>query len=497
MGLRINTNVASIQAQNSLNKTSKKLNQALTRLSTGLRINSGKDDVVGLANSEALRSQIRGAGVARTNITSASAVLGVAEGYLSQLTEIAQSMRDLAVQASDDTISVASRDSISASMTSLMDEYNRLANSANFNGTKLIDGTFTGKAIQAGTNEGDTISLTIDDARSSTIGKIAILTAQARTGTLTTVVLTNLDFNQAGPSSINISGDPLSNTVGVDFVDDGVSNAKATESAIAYVRAINAHTTTTGVSASVLANVVTGDYTTQALSGSYHMLINGVTVKNDAISYGSNDNDIASLVQLINAHSSETGVVATQNATTNKLILTASDGRNIDVAIANAGVANTNVYSLTGAATNQSVVFRSTFKLTSDDVFTVSNASLEFTDAATKSVSLSNSTTLSNVAVDTAANSGTSISILDKVIEQLQTRRASVGNVVNRLDISEAELASRLENLNSAESVIRDADVAAETAKFTLYNVLQQIGATVLAQANAAPQIALTLLQNL
>src|SRR5690242_17329728 len=104
MGLRINTNVVSMGAQASLAARTKKLATSLERLSSGLRINSGKDDVVGLMKSESLRSQIRGIGAAQLNLSNGSSLLGVAEGSLSQLTDIAQRLRELTVQASDDTI---------------------------------------------------------------------------------------------------------------------------------------------------------------------------------------------------------------------------------------------------------------------------------------------------------------------------------------------------------------------------------------------------------
>lgn len=500
MGLRIQTNVASLQAQNALNRTSKRLNQSLTRLSTGLRINSGKDDVVGLANSEALRSQIRGADVARSNISSTSAVLGVAEGYLSQLTEVAQGIRDLAVQAADDTISATSRQSLTDNMDALVQEYNRLANSANFNGVKLLDGTFTNKTIQAGTNEGDTIAVSVDDARSSSIGKIAIYTAQTRTTVYSIIAspaTSNLDLGD--PSSITINGTTSVLIASTDFSSDGVSSVESDESAIAYVNAINRHSGSTGVTASVLANVVTTSYAgAQGLQSNYGLVINGVTVKSDTTAYTNSDADVANLVSLINQYTTNTGVVASQDATGDKLILTASDGRNVNLTVTGLDTTmNGNVYGLTGAATNQMAVFRGTFKVTSSDSFSVTGATAEFTSSATETASLDDTTTLDNISFSSAANAGTAISILDKVIEQLQSRRASVGTVVNRLDISDSEIASRLENLNAAESSIRDADVAAETARFTLYSVLQQVGATILSQANASPQIALTLLQNL
>lgn len=135
--------------------------------------------------------------------------------------------------------------------------------------------------------------------------------------------------------------------------------------------------------------------------------------------------------------------------------------------------------------------------MTSNDAFTIEGASEEFAANATQNVVLDSNTTLSNVSFSSASKAADAISIMDKVIEQLQSRRATVGSTANRLDTADAELASRKENLSAAESAIRDADVAAETAKYTQMNILQQAGATVLAQANSAPQIALTLLSNI
>lgn len=494
MGLRINTNVASLQAQNKLAATTKKLNQSLTRLSTGLKINSGKDDGVGLAKSEALRAKIRGGEVARSNMAKAGAVLGVAEGYMAQLTEIAQNLRELAVQAADETISSADRTSLTDNLNTLVAEYNRLADGANFNGVKLLDGSFIGQDIQAGIDESETIGVTISDARSAAIGKIALFTSQTRTSVLTTTTTTNLAFGDA--AGITIAGTALATT---DFTSDGVSNVEKSESALAYVRAINSKSGTTGVTATVLANVQTFTYTSGAtLDGTMHLLINGVTVKNTTTSYTISDQNATDLAALINAKSSSTGVVASVDTANDKLVLTASDGRNIDVTVTGADTTvSSNAFGFTGSSSNRASVFRGTFKLTANSAFSITGASAEFAAADPTSVALSETTTLDDVSFTTAANAGTAISIMDKVLEQLQSRRSAIGQASNRLDIADSEMGSRIENLSAAESIIRDADIASETAKYTQASILQQAGATVLAQANSAPQIALTLLQNL
>lgn len=493
MGLRINTNVASLRAQHALATSTKKLNTAMTRLSTGLRINAGSDDVVGLAKSESLRTRIRGIDSARLNISSASSVLGVAEGYLSELTEVAQSLREVALQAADDTISPTDRGSLTSKFSSLMTEYSRLTKNAVFNGVNLLDGTFTGKVIQAGTEEGDTISVSIDDARSGIIGQVAIYTAQTRTSAA--AAASSLDLTDM--NSFDVNGVTVATS---DLSSDGVSNVEGDESAIAYVNAINAKAGQTGVSAHILSNTKDFVYTgTTGMTASHNLVINGVTVKTDTSNaYAADDNGVAALVTLINSKASQTGVTATQAAGSDTLTLTASDGRNIDVVITGAaGADNTNLYGMTGASTNRAVVFRSTFTLTADDAFTISGATAEFTANATESVAIDSSTALSNCDLSQASTAGFALTILDNAIRQLQTRRGDIGTAINRFSVSENELAARLENLSAAESRIREADIAAETAALTQANVLQQAGATILGQANASPQIALVLLQNL
>ena len=497
MGLMINTNVASLRAQTALKQSTKKLQQAMTRLSTGLRINTGSDDVVGLARSESLRTRIRGIGQARANVNSASSVLGVAEGYLSQMTSLAQQLREVAVQAADGTLSSSDRSSLTDRFSAMMNEYNRLATNSNFNGVKLLDGTFSSKTIQVGSEEVDTLAVTINDSRSSAIGKIAIMTSAIVTFATTSINAAAMSFGD--PSGLTVAGTTIATSA---FSSDGVSYTDADESAIAYVNAINAYSGTTGVTAQVLANTVTMNYSNgTTLDATQFLIINGVTIKSTAVAYDTtSDNDVAALVDLINSKSSQTGVAATQNSGSNKLILTAADGRNIDMTVTTSGTNNTtvtaNVFGALAASTLRQISYRGQYKLYSSSAFAVTGGTAEFGLADT-TYALDSSTTLDDANVVSASNAGMALTILDNVLIQLQSRRASVGTTINRLENSEDELSSRMENLSSAESSIRDADIAEETAKMTQANILQQAGVAVLSQANTTPQIALQLLQNL
>lgn len=488
MGLRINTNVVALASQHKLQNSTMKLTTALERLSSGLRINKGSDDVVGLSKSESLRAQIRGIGASELNISNAINLLGVSEGTLSQLTDIGQRIREQAVQASDNTISSTDRTNLANSISDLLNEFNRLANASEFDGVKLLDGSFTAKNFQVGPNSVDRLSFSLSDARTTAVGKVAILTS-------ITIVATGLTSTAsiADPSGISIGSTTVDETI---RAADGVSNASSSNSAIAMVNLINSYSGQSGVKASVFSNTVTLNLSsTGAISSGNTIAINGTTIT--AGNYATDTAGMNSLVSAINDKSTLTGVTATYNTTSQRLMLTASDGRNIDVRasgiLSTAMVMGLSNFGFAASSTSAYATFRGTFKLFSDTAFTLSGATAEI--STTTSVGLDTSTTLNNLNVSTADNAQTGIFILDNVIRQLQTRRSDVGSKTIRMGVAESELQVRKENLSSSESRIRDADIAVETANLTSAQILQQAGATVLARANSIPQIALTLLQ--
>lgn len=489
MGLRINTNVVALASQHKLQATSKRLTTALERLSSGLRINKGSDDVVGLLKSESLRSQIRGIGAAQLNVSNASNLLGVGEGSLAQLTDVAQRMRELLVQAADSTISSSDRSNLTTSVNDLLNEYGRLAQSSEFDGVKLLDGTFSAKTFQIGPQSGNTLAITIADTRASAVGKVAIFTAitlSARgSGAGTALSLT--DFSNLVINAVTLSS--------AAFTADGVSTADSDESAIAYVNAINSVAGQSGVLAQVLANVITFSLVSAVdLTAGDRITINGVTLTAQDVSH-TDSTGVNSFVNSINNISTSSGVTASYEVSSSIIVLTAGDGRNIALAMNLTASSSSSVLSLGMAGSgNAGVVYRGTFRLFADKAFTTVNAS-SVIGAAANSVALADTTTLTNVNLETSSNATTGIFILDNVIRQLQNRRSDVGSKSIRLEVAASELQTRKENLSASESRIRDADIAAETADLTAAQILQQAGVTVLARANAIPQIALTLLQ--
>jgi len=169
--MSINTNISSLTAQRNSSKVSDSLSTAMARLSSGLRINSAKDDAAGLAISERFTTQIRGLNQAARNANDAISLSQTAEGALASVGDNLQRIRELAVQSANATNSTSDRAALQAEANQLISEVQRVGTQTEFNGNKLLDGSFTSKAFQVGANAGETISVnSIVDARTTSLG---------------------------------------------------------------------------------------------------------------------------------------------------------------------------------------------------------------------------------------------------------------------------------------------------------------------------------------
>jgi flagellin len=194
MALTINTNVPSLNAQRNLGKSQNDLSRSMQRLSSGLRINSAKDDAAGLAISDRMTSQIRGLNQAARNANDGISLAQTAEGALQEITNILQRMRELAVQSANDTNSDSDRASLQAEITQLTDEVDRIATTTSFNGKVLLDGTMIGAEFQVGANSGETITFDIDAADAATLSIDTVdITTAANSATAITIVDTAIE----------------------------------------------------------------------------------------------------------------------------------------------------------------------------------------------------------------------------------------------------------------------------------------------------------------
>jgi flagellin len=189
MSLVINTNVASLSAQRSLATSGSELKTAMDRLSSGKQINSAADDAAGFAIAERMTAQIRGLNMATKNANDGLSMLAVIENATNDVTDMLHRMRELAVQAVNDTNSATDRGYLNTEAASLIAEIGRVASDTEYNGTKVLDGTLTSKNFQVGTNSGQTVSFSIDSVKATAIGvnTVSLATATGATAALSAI----------------------------------------------------------------------------------------------------------------------------------------------------------------------------------------------------------------------------------------------------------------------------------------------------------------------
>ncbi|MEM1261516.1 MAG: flagellin [Pseudomonadota bacterium] len=464
----INTNVASLNAQRNLNRTQGTLSTALERLSTGLRINSAKDDAAGLAISERFTTQIRGLNQATRNANDGISLAQTAESAIAELSNNLQRIRELAVQSANATNSASDRAALDAEAQQRIAEIDRIATQTSFNGTKVLDGTFGTAQFQVGANVGETISVNLTTGlRSGQIGQIATATGTATTTALTagglTIAVGQSDAVSVGASDTNSAQDKVAaiNAAGVA----GLTATATTEVSGAF-------TTVTGTSA----------------SSAYSLTINGVDIY-DGFDVFTDSQDGSEVATQINLFASQTGVTAAFDA--GNVILTAADGRNIvaeeTLATGAAGGIDDAVASQGGAATTVGSV-----TLTAAENITLTG---EFAELGLTNSIVKDSSTLNDIDVNTVSAANDTISRIDAALTTVSNLRSDLGAIQNRFESTIVNLETVSENLSASRGRILDADFAAETAALTRAQILQQAGVAVLSQANAQPQLVLSLLQ--
>ncbi|MBS7781187.1 flagellin [Acidovorax sp. CCYZU-2555] len=241
MAMTINTNVASINAQRNLSLSGSSLSTSMQRLSSGLRVNSAKDDAAGLAISERMAAQTKGLTVAARNANDGISLAQTAEGALGKVGDMLQRVRELAVQSSNATNSISDRKAMQSEVDQLVSEIDRVAKTTEFNGKKLLDGSFSGAMFQVGANAGNNITVgALTKATAEGLGKAEFATAD---GVLTTAA-SNFD---AVDNAITITGKGASATAPVEI---SLAAADSAEERLGQaVAAINAKTADTGVTA--------------------------------------------------------------------------------------------------------------------------------------------------------------------------------------------------------------------------------------------------------
>ena len=496
----INTNTASINAQYNLNKVNQEMEKAMEQLSSGKQINSASDDAAGLSIATRMESNIRGLNMAIKNAADGQSLIDTAEGAMDEQTNILQRMRELAVQSSNATNSVADRMALQDEVTQLRTELDRIASTTSWAGDKLMDGSFMSKTFQIGAMASESVSVSINTQTSGTLGVHRVDSlglAELSTTAATAKDVTNFDV------------------IGKNGSAEATFSAGASAKSVAA--AINQDSSSTGVTATAVTKArIALEEATPA--GPITFSINGGGTKTAISATVVSNTDLTALMDAINAVSGTTQVEANYDGTDkSKLVLTEKDGdtillesvsgmtstQDLQVEVGNfEGTSWGTAVDIVNAGTNDAVI-TGVFRMESSMAFEVNDqkagTTLEttaaqgyFTAAATASSGLE---AISAVTIGTSAGAQSAISVIDGALARVNEVRSELGAVSNRLDFTMSNLGNIVINTEASQSRIEDADFAKVTGDLTKSQIMSQAATAMLAQANASKQGVLSLLQ--
>jgi flagellin len=489
MSLVLNTNIASLNAQNNLSGSQAQLSQSLQRLSSGLRINSASDDAAGLAISQQFTTQINGTNQAVRNANDAVSEAQTTAGALNTIVNNLQSIRTLAVEAANGSNSASDRSALNNQVQQQIAEITQIAQQTTFNGLNVLNGSSGTTVYQVGANVGNTIAVSLQQGvAANQIGQYS----QA-VGTAVTAALTNTATVTLSDGTSTVTVGPTANFIGATPQQTATS-AYAAAAAIngAGLQGLTASASTKAVDSAAF-GAVGG-----TAGNTYSLSVNGTAI------YSATDASTAitvnQVVTQINLFTGTTGVTAAVD-TSGVVSLSNSDGSDINVSQTSSvgGFATLGVAA--GGTTNTGTVTLTDSKpvtVTDAGTGTGGSAALGFTSGQTTGLSTTSAgatATLANQNVLTVAGANSTISSIDAALTTVSAFQSQLGAIQNRFTAAVGNLQSTAQNLTQSRSTIQDADFAAETANLTQAQVLEQAGISVLAQANQQPQLILKLLQ--
>ncbi|ADU69677.1 FliC/FljB family flagellin [Pantoea sp. At-9b] len=427
----INTNSLSLITQNNINKNQSALSTSIERLSSGLRINSAKDDAAGQAIANRFTSNINGLTQAARNANDGISAAQTTEGALSEINNNLQRIRELTVQAQNGTNSDSDLSSIQDEIKSRLDEIDRVSDQTTFNGVNVLSKNGS-MSIQVGSNDGETIDINLEQIDSSTLGLSGF-----------SVSKNSLDVTDAVTQVADTGG------VMTDVDMSDVATKLGVSSGTLSLHQISG----------------TNEYVVQSGSDYYSVSVDNsgsdagkVELNTTDVSYGDEANGIASNGAVQSGQLIKVGTDSSGNATAYVTI------QDKNYSVSSGLLANSDDATAATTGATSGIELSSTGGVT---------ASTEFAGAATADP----------------------LALLDKAIAKVDTYRSSLGAVQNRLDSAITNLNNTTTNLSEAQSRIQDADYATEVSNMSKAQIIQQAGNSVLAKANAVPQQVLSLLQ--
>lgn len=496
MAFQVNTNVNALNATAQSTFTQTSLSSSLQKLSSGLRINSAKDDASGMAIADSLRSQANALGQAIRNTNDGMGIIQIADKAMDEQVKILDTIKTKATQAAQDGQTTTTRTAIQADINRLIESLDNIAQTTSYNGLNLLAGSFTNKEFQVGAYSNQTIRASIGATSSDKIGHVRSET---------------MKFTATGEVALNFIATNGGKDVSIESV---VISTSAGTGLGAVAEAINKNSDNLGgvradytVIATGANAIAAGDITS--------LTINGVSIGN-ITGIQANDKDNR-LVQAINAYKDTTGVEASTDKD-GRLVLTSTDGRAIqiageglsaaaqigagvtvgsltltklgagDIKVSGAGIGAVTT-SIGSAAAQTTTTLRQIKGELSADVKSAIGA-----NAGINSASIDFGGTL-GAGVTTLKGAMLVMDIAESAIKQLDTIRADLGSIQQQMQSTINNITITQVNVKSAESGIREVDFASESANYSNLNILAQAGSYAMSQANTVQQNILRLLQ--
>lgn len=538
-----------IGSYNALNRTDAAINKSLEKLSTGLRINRAGDDAAGLAISEKMRGQVNGLNMASRNAQDGISMIQTAEGALNETHSILQRMRELSVQSANGTNTAEDRQALQNEVTQLKEEIDRIGNTTEFNTQKLLNGAQAGAAgVSQGTNTTTgAVVAKLTAAKMTAAGSVkadlSTMTWEKDTfvvdgqkievdwNTLSTddKNLMKVDLSAASAETVNKVKDIVVNKINeaIDNSGTGVahvtgyasaagnltieSGTTGTESEFSLYSSTTIGTSTGGfivsstINDTALDNVGTAKYngTTITAGTKADFEINGITMELNSISVITNGTSHMSTVATT-LQSSMNSAITKYNSTAGKTA--GQDGFIQNVAVTVSDDGRLMVSSESGPVTfkdKDGVTAMKDLGLSQAQTEMAGNGGVTFQIGANKAQTMnfgigdmrSASLGISGVDISTAGGAQTAMKTLDSAISKVSAQRAKLGAVQNRLEHTINNLTTSSENLQAAESRVRDLDMSLEMVSFSKNKIISQAGTSMLAQANQNPQNVLSLLR--
>lgn len=501
MAFQVNTNVNALNATAQSTFTQTSLSSSLQKLSSGLRINSAKDDASGMAIADSLRSQANALGQAIRNTNDGMGIIQIADKAMDEQVKILDTIKTKATQAAQDGQTTTTRTAIQADINRLIESLDNIAQTTSYNGLNLLAGSFTNKEFQVGAYSNQTIRASIGATSSDKIGHVRSET---------------MKFTATGEVALNFIATNGGKDVSIESV---VISTSAGTGLGAVAEAINKNSDNLGgvradytVIATGANAIAAGDVTS--------LTINGVSIGN-ITGIQANDKDNR-LVQAINAYKDTTGVEASTDKD-GRLVLTSTDGRAIQVS--GDGMSAGGAGIVVSGTTATIVGSLTLTKLGAGDI-KVSGRGLDDVTTAVGSAAAQTTTTLRQIkgelsadvksaiganaginsaSIDFGGTLGAGVTTLkgamlvmdiaESAIKQLDTIRADLGSIQQQMQSTINNITITQVNVKSAESGIREVDFASESANYSNLNILAQAGSYAMSQANTVQQNILRLLQ--